>query len=61
MTHTLIDTMQQAIAGTIKAPSNEQSLVEENAFLRTVVGELLIKNQKLRCAAQRDVYQAAGY
>jgi hypothetical protein len=57
MTHTV----QDAIAGSIEVPLNEQSLVEENAFLRSVLVELLIKNQKLRCAAQRDAYQAAAY
>jgi hypothetical protein len=61
MTHAMIDTIQEAIAGTIEAPFDERSLIEENAFLRSIVGELLIKNQKLRCAAQSYAYQAAGY
>jgi hypothetical protein len=60
MIHHLIDTVQEAFAGTIEAPFNEKSLVEENAFLRSIVVELLMKNQRLRCAEQTRSYQAAG-
>ena len=60
MIHTLIGAVQEAIAGNIEAPFNEKSLAEENAFLRSVVAELMIKNQRLRCAEQRYPYQAAG-
>jgi hypothetical protein len=61
MTHAMIDTIQEAITGAIENPLNEQSLTEENAFLRSMMVDLLIKNQKLRCAAQSYAYQAAGY
>jgi hypothetical protein len=60
MIHTLINAVQEAITGNIEAPFNEKSLAEENAFLRSIVAELMIKNQRLRCAEQRYPYQAAG-
>jgi hypothetical protein len=61
MIHTMIDVVQEAITGSIEAPFNEKSLAEENAFLRSIVVDLLIKNQKLRCEEQKYAYQAAGY
>jgi hypothetical protein len=65
MIQTLVDSMQHPMqhpmTGTEEAPFAEQSLVDENAILRTIIVELLIKNQKLRGATQTYSYQAAAY
>ena len=61
MIQTLVDSMQHPMTGTEEAPFSEQSLVDENAILRTIIVELLIKNQKLRGAMQTYSYQAAAY
>jgi hypothetical protein len=61
MIHTLIDAMQESVTGPMEAPFQEQSLVDENAFLRSIIVELLIKNQKLRCAMQTYSCPSAGY
>jgi hypothetical protein len=61
MIQTLVDCMQYLATGTVEAPFAEQSLVDENAVLRTIIVELLIKNQKLRGAMQNYSYQSAAY
>jgi hypothetical protein len=61
MIQTLVDSMQHPMTGTEEAPFAEQSLVDENAILRTIIVELLIKNQKLRGAMQTYSCQAAAY
>jgi hypothetical protein len=65
MIQTLVDSMQHPMqhpmTGTEEAPFSEQSLVDENAILRTIIVELLIKNQMLRGAMQTYSYQAAAY
>ena len=60
MTTAMLDAMPIIIEETIDSRPGEQSLLQENAFLRSIIVELLIKNQKLRCAAQRYSYQVAG-
>jgi hypothetical protein len=57
---TTFEPMYAGLIETIDPRSDGQELVQENCCLRTIIAELLIKNQHLRWELQRQPQMMAG-